>query len=185
MKYGPQRHHRRSIRLQGYDYAQAGAYFVTVCAYNRECLFGEIMGEEMQVNASGEIVIACWHDIPRHFANVELDAFVVMPNHIHGIIMLRDVNDPDIGVGAGFKPAPTLTASRHGLPEIVRAFKTFSARRINELRQMPGVPVWQRNYYEHIIRNEKSLHDIRRYIQENPLRWAYDRENPANTSIRP
>ena len=125
MKYGPQRHHRRSIRLQGYDYAQAGAYFVTVCAYNRECLFGEIMGEEMQVNASGEIVIACWHDIPRHFANVELDAFVVMPNHVHGIIMLRDVNDPDIGVGAGFKPAPTLTASRHGLPEIVRAFKTF------------------------------------------------------------
>ncbi len=177
----PQR--RLSLRLQGYDYTLPGAYFVTVCTYSRRCLFGEIVGNEMGTNDLGQIVLECWEEIPRHYAAVTLDAFVVMPNHVHGIIMLRDVHDPatkpkhSTDVGAGFKPAPT-AARRAPLSEIVRALKTFSARRINELRLTHGAPVWQRNYYEHIIRTERDLDIIRRYIVNNPLGWALDDENP-------
>ena len=175
MKFKPERHHRRSIRLQGYNYAQAGAYFVTVCTQRRDCLFGDVSEGQMRLNSLGTIVQACWADLPHHYAHVELDAFVVMPNHVHGIILLTDV-------GAGFKPAPTrpVPANRHGLPEIVRAFKTFSARRINERRAAPGVPIWQRNYYEHVIRNEDDLQRIREYIQSNTLKWKDDPDNPLN-----
>jgi len=103
-----------------------------------------------------------------------LDAFVIMPNHIHGIIFLTDV-------GAGLKPAPTVPACHcHPLPEIVRGFKTFSSRKINELRNMSGTALWQRNYYEHVIRRDESLEKIREYIETNPLRWALDKENPVN-----
>jgi len=174
MRYDPQKHHRRSIRLKGYDYSQAGAYFITICTKDRACLFGEVVDGEMRLNALGQIVQDVWHDLPNH-VNVVLDAFVVMPNHVHGIVIIPD--DTVVVVGAGSEPAPTTT--RHGLPEIVRQFKTFSARRINELRGTPGLPVWQRNYYEHIIRNEESLHRIRAYIANNPLKWALDRENPV------
>ncbi|GIV83933.1 MAG: hypothetical protein KatS3mg052_0940 [Candidatus Roseilinea sp.] len=166
------RPNRRSIRLKGYDYSQAGAYFITICTKDRACLFGEVVNGEMRLNALGQIVHGVWNNLPNHYAGVEMDAFVVMPNHVHGIVVI---------VGAGFKPAPTTTTAptttRHGLPEIVRQFKTFSARRINEMRGTPGVSVWQRNYYEHIIRNEESLHRIREYIANNPLKWELDREN--------
>ncbi len=109
-------------------------------------------------------------------SNVQLDAFVVMPNHVHGIIVITNPVVAGAGcVGAGSEPAPTKS---YGLPEIVLQFKTFSARRINDVRGTPGTPVWQRNYYEHIIRNERSLNRIRQYIAENPMRWAFDRENP-------
>jgi len=105
---------------------------------------------------------------------LELDVFVIMPNHIHGIIFLTDV-------GAGLKPAPTVPAGHcHPLPEIVRGFKTFSSRKINELRNLSGTALWQRNYYEHVIRRDESLEKIREYIETNPLRWALDKENPVN-----
>ena len=173
----PRDHHqRRSIRLPGYDYAQPGAYFVTLCTHDREALFGEVMADAMRLNPYGEIVSMVWQDLPRHYPRVELDAFVIMPNHVHGIIVLND----DDGVGAGLRPAPTLT-KRHPLSEIVRAFKSFSARRINALRATPGVPVWQRNYYEHIIRNELEWDAIRKYIDLNPDRWALDHDHPANS----
>ncbi len=177
MPFDPAKHHRRSIRLKGYDYTQTGAYFVTICTQNRECLFGEIVDGFMRLNGLGAVVRACWHDLPHHYARVKLDAFVVMPNHVHGIIVLTHKT-----VGAGFKSAPTITMTvkNHGLPEIVRAFKTFSSRRVNEIRNTPGTPVWQRNYYETIIRNEESLNHIRKYITNNPLRWATDRQNPRN-----
>jgi len=175
MKYDPARHHRRSIRLKGYDYTQAGAYFVTICTQDRMCLFGEIVDGEMRLNDAGEIVAWTWHDMPNHISNVQLDAFVVMPNHVHGIIV---ITDPVVAVvvGAGSEPAPTKS---YGLPEIVRQFKTFSARRINDLRGTQGTPVWQRNYYEHIIRDEESLNRIREYILNNPSRWEMDQENPS------
>ncbi len=177
-------HHRRSIRIKGYDYARPGAYFITVCTHNREFLFGEVANDEMRLSTFGHIVESSWHDLPNHYSNLQLDAFMVMPNHVHGIIIITDV-----GVGAGLKPAPTRAiptntqatkrpTERHGLPEVVRAFKTFSSRRINALRGTPGVPVWQRNYYEHIVRSEEALKRIREYIGTNPLRWALDRENP-------
>jgi REP element-mobilizing transposase RayT len=163
-------HHRRSLRLKGYDYARPGAYFVTICAQDRTYLFGNVVDGQMRLNEFGRIVREAWDDLPNHYPNVEMDAFVIMPNHIHGIIVF---------VGAGLKPAPTNPAptKNHGLPEIVRALKTFSARRINQLRGTPGVPVWQRNYYEHIIRTEQALHAIRCYIVDNPMRWHRDRYN--------
>jgi REP element-mobilizing transposase RayT len=151
----------------GYDYTQPGAYFVTICTRDRVCLFGEVVGGQMQLNELGRLVEWTWQDLSNHVANIVLDAFVVMPNHVHGIIII---------VGAGSEPAPT--TKQYGLPEIVRQFKTFSALRINEQRGTPGAPVWQRNYYEHIIRTEDSLARIREYIAGNPLRWHLDRENP-------
>jgi len=177
-----EQYHRRSIRLKDYDYAKAGAYFVTTCTWQREYAFGEIMNGLVQLNRRGEIVQAVWDDLPNHYALVQLDAFVVMPNHIHAIIVLED-NTEQASVGAGLRPAPTTPstlAARPALPEIVRAFKSFSARRINESRQTAGRPVWQRNYFEHVIRDERELITIRRYILNNPLQWALDRDNLAN-----
>jgi putative transposase len=209
MQYDPDLHHRRSIRLKGYDYSQNGAYFVTICAQDRTCLFGEIVDGGMQLNEWGQIVASTWQDLPNHVPHVQLDEFVVMPNHVHGILIITDDAD-DVGagsyddvvgagscddvvgaglcddvVGAGLEPAPTKpartdtgTRQRHGLPEIVRQFKTFSARRINECRGTPGIPVWQRNYYEHVIRDEEDLRRIRQYIVDNPANWARDEDNP-------
>ncbi len=177
-----QQHRRRSIRLKGYEYSQPGAYFVTVCVYLRSCLLGEVLEGEMRLNKSGHIVEACWNDSPDHYAHVQLDAFVIMPNHVHGVIVLTDDGGTDrVNVGAGFKPAPTGpqgTAKRHGLPEIVRAFKTFSSRWINEWRRMFGAPVWQRNYYEHVIRGDAELNGIREYVYSDPARWIEDRYHP-------
>lgn len=179
---------RRSIRLKGYDYTQPGAYFVTICTYQRIHLFGEVVDGEMRLNAFGEIVRQAWFDLPNHYGHVELDAFVVMPNHIHGIIILtadtvgaglKPAPTPTPTVGAGLRPAPTpAPTKRHPLSEIVRALKTFSARRINALRGTTGTPVWQRNYWEHVIRTERALDAIRRYIIHNPARWHLDRYNP-------
>ena len=164
-------HHRRSVRLQNYDYSSAGAYFVTICTWQRECLFGGIRDGVMVLNEYGEILNKCWHALPDYYSHVELDTFTIMPNHMHGIINI-------IGnVGAGLKPALT---KRHGLPEIVRALKTFSAKQINILRSTQGRPVWHRNYYEHVIRNEKELYAVRKYIQDNPLNWDKDEDNPVN-----
>jgi REP element-mobilizing transposase RayT len=180
MTYDPKRHHRRSIRLPGYDYSQPGAYFVTICTQDGEPLFGEVIDGIMRPNRFGRIVQVCWSNLPRHYSHVVLDEFVVMPTHTHKIIVLD--GDPVQAVLATEStstsdqpPAPT----RHGLSEIVRAFKTFSSKRINTLRHTPGAPVWQRNYYEHIIRDDRALEAIREYIRENPLRWHLDRYNPA------
>lgn len=177
-EYNPNRHHRRSIRLKGYDYTLAGAYFVTICIYHWDCLLGDVRDGEMVLSEYGRIVQHTWDDLPNHYPHVELDAWIIMPNHVHGIIVLTDVGAGH--VGAGLRPAPTTGKSprRHDLPEIVRAFKSFSAYRINRLRNSPGIPVWQRNYYEHIIRTERVLQAIRQYISDNPIRWHLDRYNP-------
>jgi REP-associated tyrosine transposase len=174
---------RRSIRLRGYDYAQMGAYFVTICARDRACIFGKVVHGDMRVNAWGDIVQACWDDLPNHYGQMVTDAFVVMPNHVHGIMVVTD--DRTRFVGAGLKPAPTYNGKCHGLPEFVRAFKTFSARRINELRGMPGVPIWQRNYYERVIRDMGEMNRIREYIAANPAQWANDENNPECCQVRP
>ena len=157
---------RRSIRLKAYDYSQAGAYFVTVCTHGRVCLFGEVINGEARLNSRGDIVADTWRGLPRYYPNVVLDAFVLMPNHVHGVVLLAD--DPDGELGTGLKPAPT--ERRYALSEIVRAFKTFSARRVNALADLRGTSVWQRNYYEHVVRNETDLNRIREYIAGNPAR---------------
>jgi putative transposase len=153
--------HRRSIRLKDYDYTNAGAYFVTIVTHGRKCLFGEISGGVIRLNDAGHIVQDVWDKLPIHYAGVACDAFVVMPNHIHGIVVLNEVKRATTDVGAGFKPAPTDTRTRRGLPEILRGFKTFSARQINAIRDAFGTAVWQRNYFEHVIGDENSLHRIR------------------------
>jgi REP element-mobilizing transposase RayT len=175
MESNQKRPNRRSTRLKEYDYSQPGGYFITICTKDRHCLFGEIYDDRIVLNHFANIVSQSWAELPDHYANVELDVFVIMPNHIHGIIFLNDV-------GAGLKPAPTDAPADkpHALPEIIRAFKTFSSRQINELRKTSGISVWQRNYYDHVIRRDESLAKIREYIETNPLRWALDQENPLN-----
>ena len=183
---------RRLIRLRDFDYSEPGAYFVTICTQERKYLFGEITDGGMRLNGLGKTVTECWNGIPRHFANVETDTFVVMPNHVRGIIMLTDTN-----VGAGF-PRPLKNRTPHtkipscvvtegegtsplrrcSLGQIVAYFKYQTTKRINEFRETPGIRVWQRNYYEHVIRNENELSKTRQYIQENPLKWDLDPENP-------
>ncbi|MBR5982674.1 MAG: transposase [Bacteroidales bacterium] len=169
MPFDPNIHHRRTIRLKEYDYSNNGLYYVTICTKDRECLFGEITDGKMNVNVYGEILESVWNGLPSHYPNVVLHEHIVMPDHFHAIIQI----DNERNVGAGFKPAPTDAGQpprKHGLSEIVRALKTFSSRKINDLRQTQGTPVWQRNYYEHIIRDGDEYSQIANYIMENPLR---------------
>ncbi|MBW4473695.1 MAG: transposase [Stenomitos rutilans HA7619-LM2] len=182
MKYDPGKHHRRSICLKGYDYASAGMWFITICTYQRQCLFGEISGGEMQLSKIGEIAESCWQAIPDHFPKVQLDQFVVMPNHLHGIISTADTCR---GMALPC-PYPTIRPEerRFGKPiagslsTIVGSFKSVATKQINLLRKAPGTPAWQRNYYEHIVRNEASLQYLRQYIQNNPLSWQEDQLHP-------
>ena len=169
------RHHRRSLRLSGYDYSQNGAYFVTVCTQNRECLFGKIENGEMLLNNAGRIVLEEWVKTAEIRSNIELDECVVMPNHFHGILVVSDRRGTA-------RRAPTM--ERFGqpvsgsIPTVIRSFKSAVAKRINEMRQTPALQLWQRNYYEHVIRNESEWNRIRQYIIDNPMRWNMDRENP-------
>jgi len=177
MESDPTTRHRRSLRLQGYDYRRVGACFITICARDRACLFGEVVGCEVRLNEVGAFVRACWEEIPAHFPNVHLDAFVIMPNHVHGIVWLV--------TPVGARHAVPLPRERFGrplsgsIPTIVRSFKAAVTRRINGHRGTPGASVWQRNYYEHLIRDDESLDCIREYIANNPRQWGIDRENPA------
>jgi len=176
MTYDPTRHHRRSIRLPAYDYAQDGAYFLTVVTHQRQCLFGEIVDGEVLVSAYGEAVAQEWLRSTQMRHEIQLDAFVVMPNHIHGIAIIGGQT-----VGAHGR-APLHRAPLHRSPRsigsFVAGFKSAVTRRINEMRGTRGLPVWQRNYYEHIIRDEEQLNRVRQYVIDNPLRWEDDVENP-------
>jgi putative transposase len=287
MRFDPERHRRRSMRLKGYDYSQAGAYFVTICTQGRACLFGEVVEGEMRLNDAGRMVVAEWERLPALFPNVVLDAFVVMPNHIHGIVILTDpaddatdgataigatisgattgratisgattggattrvapttagddatpvgaglvpalstmAGDDATPVGAGLVPAPSTPAQSVPTPsvpapstpaqsvpapsvpvpstpapstpapstpaptlgDVIGAFKSrVTVEYIRGVKTFGWTPfdrrLWQRNYYEHIIRNEEALNRIRRYIVENPIRWAFDRENPFAVEI--
>jgi len=181
--YSPEIHHRRSIRLKGYDYSQPGAYFVTVCVKDRICLFGDVEQGEMILNDAGNMIKTWWLAIPGKYIHVELDECMIMPNHFHGIIKI---------VGADQCVCPDLSEYREKgehigspLPRIMQWFKTMT---INEY--ICGIDahgwerfngkLWQRNYYEHIIRDEKELQLIREYIVNNPMQWELDTENPQN-----
>jgi len=173
---------RRSIRLRDYDYSQSGAYFVTICTYNKECLFGHIVNGEMVLNDAGRIVQAVWDEIAKHFNHVELDQFVIMPNHVHGVITLNSEN-----VGAGSPrptafPCPNENEGRGNLAPtlgtIVAFFKYQTTKRINESHGNPGQKLWQRNYYERVIRNESELNRAQQYIIDNSTKWDMDEENP-------
>lgn len=183
MKSDVDERQRRSLRLKGYDYAQAGAYFVTVCTRNRECLFGDVVGDLMALNAAGNVVQRVWYELPTRFPRVRLDAFVVMPNHVHAIVIITDSDEgaassaptPYDGVPG---PVGAGLALPNRLGDIVRAFKSLSAITVNRLLSRSGQPLWQRNFYEHIIRDDGELDRVRQYIADNPARWALDCENP-------
>ena len=182
MSYDPRRHHRHSIRLKGYDYSLSGAYFITICVNHGQCELGAINDAEICLSSYGQIAAVTWEGLPEHYLHIELDAFVVMPNHVHGIIVLADTvpsTTKPLEVGAGLRPVPTSSVKRPGLPEIIRACKSFSARRINQGKGIQGQPFWQRNYYEHIIRNERAYFAIREYILSNPVNWGADKLNPT------
>ena len=179
MKYDPSKHHRHSIRLPAYDYSQEGMYFITICTHRRECLFGEVVNGEMRLNEYGKIVAEEWLNTVRVRANVELHEFVVMPNHFHAVLEI---------VGASRRLAPTDTRKRHApvsgsLGAIMSQFKSIVTKRINTLRGTPAMPVWQRNYWEHIIRNENELKRICEYIINNPIHWETDVENPGKKRV--
>ncbi len=270
MKYDPQKQHRRSIRLDGFDYSQTASYFVTLVSYQRAMLFGEISGGEVQLNTTGKIVQSAWLALPDRFPTVELDEFVIMPNHIHAIITVgasvgatlvvaresrveqnrragtspaptiptSTMGDQNAGVGAtlvvalesnvdqnrraGTSPAPTIPPSSMGdqnagvgatlvvalepmvdqnrragtspaptdttavqLGDVIGAFKSITTHDIILAVRRGDLPpfagkIWQRNYYEHIIRSEQEWERIGQYICDNPVRWAEDAENPAS-----
>lgn len=212
-KYNPEIHNRRSIRLKGYDYSQSGLYFITMCCHKRVCLFGEIVIDpknqlpKMVLNDAGKIANKCWMEIPKHFPNVILHEYVIMPNHVHGIIEItqnvgaKTVDDNEsVGtktVGAkNISPLPRQRSpinEQHGIfnranfdspiqpprspsktiGSIVRGFKIGVTKWMRNNTNVHDV--WQRNYYDHIIRNEQSYHNITEYIKNNPVKWADDK----------
>ena len=184
---------RRSVRLRGYDYSQAGAYFITICTQNRRYLFGTIVGGRMVLNDAGRTAATCWLQIPDHFPNVELDEWVVMPNHMHGIVVMVDASAnataPPVGAN-NYSPLPVDSAIPDDSPlqrptgtsrtigSMVRGFKIGVTKWYRQ--RLDASQIWQRNYWEHIIRNEQELNRVRRYIVDNPLQWEQDSlRNPA------
>ena len=193
--FSPQHHHRRSIRLKGYDYSQAGLYFITICCQDRECLFGEIVNGEMVLNDAGKIADEYLEDLPEKYYQTQLHEFIVMPNHMHAIIefvgaihespnngelpknceLPKMINDT-IKRAIHESPLPLRDQRRQMLlPKIVGWYKMNTAKQINIMRKMQGVPLWQRNYHEHIIRNEQSYQTISNYIINNPAKWSEDK----------
>jgi len=180
---------RRSVRLMGFDYAEPGAYFVTIVTQERSCLFGEIIEGQMQVNRAGEAITRWWLELTRKFTTVETDEFIVMPNHCHGIIVIVD---PTVGADLRVGPPNDRTGAHAGapLPTVVQWFKTMTTNEYIRGVKTLGWPsfrgqLWQRSYYEHVIRNADSLNRIRQYIIDNPVRWEFDRENPVATAVEP
>jgi REP element-mobilizing transposase RayT len=166
--YDPRIHHRRSIRLAGYDYSHAGACFVTICTHNRAL--------SLQAEPVREVVRLAWCGLPARFPIVALDEFVIMPNHVHGIIVLADA-----AIRGAASSAPTgMGGGAATLGDVVRAFKSISAIEANKILGQSNRPFWQRNYYEHIIRDEKELTALRQYIRDNPENWLDDPDNPSN-----
>ncbi|MFZ2172273.1 MAG: transposase [Methylococcaceae bacterium] len=168
MKFNPGIHRRKSIRLKNYDYSQAGLYFITICTHERLPLFGEIVNGEMILNEAGRTAENCWRAIPDHFPDVTADEFIVMPNHVHGIITIT--------VGANNMVRANNYLPQHGtsktIGSIVRGFKIGVTQWFRSNTDIDVV--WQHNYYEHIIRNETAYMKIVEYIQTNPQRWLDD-----------
>jgi len=198
IKFNPAIHHRRSIRLKGYDYSQNGLYFITICCQNRICRFGHIENKEMILNEYGEIAYNEWGKLAERFANFELDVFQIMPNHMHGIIVL---NNKNASVGSGLAPDPTLRDKGDGQPQgiaptndptsdptsdptiaptvsdIVGAYKSLVANGCLEIFKSKNKTMgklWQRDFYEHIIRNQQACIKISEYIINNPAKWNED-----------
>jgi REP element-mobilizing transposase RayT len=215
MAYNPKIHHRSSIRLKGYDYSQAGAYFITICCEDRICRFGKVINGEMILNQFGFIAYNEWIKLAERFFNFELDVFQIMPNHVHMILVLKVVGATlavaqenatlvvaqenatlsvaqkekninnfiedkivDENQRAGASPAPTAVPTTPSISDIIGAYKSIVANKCLEIYKQKNEQmgkIWQRNYYEHIIRNEQAYHNIANYIINNPQKWDEDK----------
>ena len=215
MIHHPNKHHRRSIRIPGFDYAQPGAYYITICAQNRVYLFGDVVNNKMRLNDAGLMVKRWWNTLCKKFPMIHLDEYVVMPNHFHGIIHVCDVVDAgidiseradtrvcpyvhhhppirnDVGADQCVRPItdqcvrPITDQCVRPMPisAMVQWFKTMTTNEyIRDVKQKNWSPfskkLWQRNYYEHVIRDEESLNRVRQYIMDNPRNWTTDENNP-------
>ncbi|MDJ0798285.1 MAG: transposase [Calothrix sp. MO_167.B12] len=232
MKYNLYIHNRQSIRLREYDYSQPGAYFITICTQHKECNLGELINGEIQFTVRGMIASVFWLEISHHFPNVELDQFILMPNHIHGIIFIEDKNIAETSTMGGETPTmggetpimggetpimggetpplrkgktptmgevsstmggetpsggetPPLRKGKTTLGQIVAYYKYRTTKIINQIDETPGQRIWQRNFYDRIIRTEKALHIMRQYIATNPQRWNKDLYNPRRGGVSP
>jgi REP element-mobilizing transposase RayT len=188
MAYNPALHNRQSIRLQGYDYSQSGAYFITICTYKKEKYFGEIVNAEVKLNLVGQYALHQWKMIPQRFENVELDEFIIMPNHIHGIIVIRSwgegsENRHHFPPGNAFSDLSPLRINEQLQPNgtvpgsigaIVQNYKSSTSRKINAMPKLKDIKLWQTNYYDHIIRDEEDYARIVEYIRNNPQKWEQD-----------
>jgi REP element-mobilizing transposase RayT len=178
MVFDPEKHHRRSIRLKHYDYSQSGLYFVTLCTFQRNCWFGEIKDSQMLPNQIGKIVAEEWLNTPKIRSNVKLDEWIVMPNHFHGIIM---IDNPENNQDFKVITEDIKQRKLKSLGVFIAGFKAAVTRRINTYRNTPDIPLWQRNYYESVIRDENHLEKVRQYIIKNPTSWQEDPDNiPTN-----
>lgn len=185
MAYDPERHRRRSIRAKGHDYAGGGTYFLTLCTEGRADMFGRVVRGAMEMNTCGEIVWEEWLRSARIRAGIKLVAGVVMPNHLHGIIVLEGDGVNPIpapasdGPGALDEPDTRLRRPARSLGSFVAMFKATTTRRVNDVLETPGTRLWQRNYHEHIVRSDAAMARIVNYVLTNPLRWDLDGDNPA------
>jgi putative transposase len=170
---------RKALRLLTRDYSQAGSYFVTICTHEKKCVLGSVESSQVQLSRVGEIVRATWNALPERFSRVVLDELVIMPNHLHAILTLMvEGFAPPGSVNMNKMPAAR-PAAYFSLPDVIGAFKSISTIHVNRLMNSKGSPLWQRSYFEHVIRNGEDLKNAQRYILDNPLRWSLDEENPG------
>jgi len=195
MPYDPEKHHRRSIRLPDFDYSQPGAYYITIVTHNRVSRFGDIRGAAMHLNAVGEMIDLTWRQIPETYPGIQIDYYVVMPNHLHGILILGEIESPTaggpsliapdvvVGLDAAQEAHVASSEKKSAVNDIVGRFKSLTTTRYIKGVQEFGWPrftshFWQRNFYEHIIRDDQEWGRIAEYITDNPAKWADDPENP-------
>ncbi len=176
MEYKCDKQFGRHLRLENYDYSESGAYFITICTKNRECIFGEVKDGIVELSPFGKIAQEFWFEIPERFNRVQLDKLAVMPNHIHVILMVGAIHELPL-------PHSILLLRKERrkmlISKIIGFYKMNTAKKINRLRNTEGVSVYQRNYYDRIIRNDDELNRVREYIIMNPLKWEFDKENPV------
>jgi len=175
------RHQRKSIRLEDYDYTSPGEYFITICTHNHKCTLGEINKGEMWLNEIGKIVEEEWLRTLNIRSGIKLDVFVIMPNHIRGIIVISDESSKQSVVGT--HSCASLQRKPRSLGSIIAGFKSAATKRINEMQHTPSLHVWQKRFYDRVIRNDKELAIIRDYFHNNVLQWTFKDDNPDDIPL--
>jgi putative transposase len=188
---------RRTLRMPSFDYSSPGAYFVTICVHERACLLGDVAGEQARLSEIGALVLWTWECLPDRFPTIELDAFVVMPNHVHGILWLTDHRvvvglaqpsaiDTEVGEASlattSFVSITTPSHKRPSLGQVIGSFKSLTTIEANKRQGTPGQRLWQPDYYERVVRSETELHRFRQHIADNPARWDSDPEHPSSST---